>query len=75
MAGMTPEQQAAWMQQWRSAAVALAEERARCLRELTPEEALAASDRLLSLPVVGEAPVPRRPCGLIEQQAIFHRRR
>jgi hypothetical protein len=70
----TPEQMAAWMQQWRRAAVALAEERARRLRSLTPEKALAASEMLLSLPVVGDAPRPRRMSGLVEQQAIFHRR-
>jgi hypothetical protein len=70
----TPEQMAAWMQQWRRAAIALAEERARRLRSLTPEKALAASERLLSLPVVGDAPRPRRMSGLVEQQAIFHRR-
>jgi hypothetical protein len=70
----TPEQMAAWMQQWRRAAVALADERARRLRSLTPEKALEASEILLSLPVVGDTPLPRRMSGLVEQQAIFHRR-
>ena len=41
--------QRAWMMQWRRAAVALEEQRGRELRALTDQEALAASDALLSL--------------------------
>jgi len=68
-----PEFAKAWMNQWRSAAVALAEQRRRELAALTPEEALEASEDLLSL----ELDVELRPSrwsssGLVEQQALFH---
>jgi hypothetical protein len=63
------------MAQWRSAAIALAEQRATELREMTEAEALAASDALLSLALV----VPITPSrltgsGLVRQQELFHRR-
>ena len=63
------------MAQWRSAAIALAEQRARELGDLTDAEALAASDALLSLALV----VPIDPArltgsGLFHQQELFHRR-
>ena len=67
--------QEAWMAQWRSAAIALAEQRARELGDLRDAEALAASDALLSLALV----VPIDPArltgsGLVHQQELFHRR-
>ena len=72
---MDPAAQEAWIAQWRSAAIALAEQRARELGGLTDAEALAASDALLSLALV----VPIDPArltgsGLVHQQELFHRR-
>ena len=63
------------MAQWRSAAIALAEQRARELGDLTDADALVASDALLSLALV----VPIDPArltgsGLVRQQELFHRR-
>lgn len=64
------------MRQWRRAAVALEEQHRRELRALTEQEALAASDALLSLVLLlpGD-PSRRRSSGLVRQQALFHRRR
>ena len=66
----------AWMAQWRGAAVALAEQRARELRALTNEEARAAITALLdlgaTLPLARER---EETSGLVIQQALFHRRR
>ena len=66
----------AWMAQWRGAAVALAEQRARELRALTEEDARAAIVALLdlgaSLPI---SPERERTSGLVIQQALFHRKR
>ena len=63
------------MAQWRSAAIALSEQRARELVGLPDAEALAASDALLALALV----VPIDPArltgsGLVRQQELFHRR-
>jgi len=59
----TDEQRRAWMAQWRGAAVALTDQRARELGELTDAEALAASDALLSLAlVVGSGPEAFQEC-------------
>lgn len=63
------------MAQWRSAAIALAEQRARELGDLTAADALAASEALLSLALA----VPIDPqrltgSGLVRQQELFHRR-
>ena len=66
----------AWMAQWRGAAVALAEQRARELRALTEEDARAAIVALLdlgaSLPI---SPERERTSGLVIQQALFHGKR
>ena len=66
----------AWMAQWRDAAVALAEQRARELRALSEENARAAIVALLdlgaSLPI---APEREKTSGLVIQQALFHRKR
>lgn len=64
------------MAQWRRAAVALEEQHKRELLALSHAEGLAASDALLSLALV----VPLDPSriahsGLVQQQALFHRRR
>ena len=66
----------AWMAQWRGAAVALAEQRARELRALTDEEACAAIAALLDLGASLPIPPEReRTSGLVIQQALLHRRR
>ena len=66
----------AWMAQWRDAAVALAEQRARELRALSEENARAAIVALLdlgaSLPI---PPAREKTSGLVIQQALFHRKR
>ena len=65
-----------WLQQWRSAAEALADQRARELGALTADRALMASDALLSLADPGSlSPDRRHTSGLVAQQAILHRRR
>jgi hypothetical protein len=62
--------QRAWMEQWRRAAVALAEQRKRELRALSEADALAASDALLSLATLTRARRPRlTTSGLVQQQA------
>lgn len=66
---------ASWIRQWKAAGPALAEIRNRELRELSEEEALRASEILLSL--VSDERRPHEPLatsGLVEQQALFHRR-
>lgn len=67
---------AEWMQQWRSAGVALAEQRADELRAMTDEQALAASEALLeigaSLPL---SPERWTTSGLVIQQALLHGRK
>ncbi len=67
--------QRAWIDQWRRAAVALAEQHRRELRRLSEPDALAASDALLSLaPLLAAHRRPRiPPSGLVEQQALFRR--
>jgi len=63
------------MAQWRSAAVALAEQRERDLRDLTDAEALAASDALLALAGAVALDQGRLTgSGLVRQQELFHRR-
>jgi hypothetical protein len=64
------------MAQWRAAGPALEEIRAREIRALTDEEALAASEDLLSLAASTPLPPERlRWSGLVAQQALLHRRR
>jgi hypothetical protein len=70
------ETQKAWARQWQAAGEALARVRRQELRCLTPEQALAASDDLLSL---GDR-LPLRPerwatSGLVEQQRLLQRGR
>ena len=64
-----------WLQQWRAAGPALEEVRERELGDLTDEQALAATEALLSI----ESTMPLPPdrlgtSGLVAQQALFHRR-
>jgi hypothetical protein len=63
-----------WAEQWRAAAFALAEQRERELRALTPALALAASEALLALADPATLSVQRRTSsGLVEEQAILRR--
>ncbi len=64
-----------WLRQWKSAGPALAEVRKRELRELTDEEALRASEAVLSIPAPPVSPERWTTSGLVEQQAWFHRLR
>jgi hypothetical protein len=65
----------AWVTRWREAGPALAEQRARELREMTAAQALAAAEALLSLALVFPlAPSRLTDSGLVRQQAFFHRR-
>jgi protein-disulfide isomerase-like protein with CxxC motif len=64
-----------WARQWKEAGPALAAERRKELRHLSDERALAASEALLSLVIPSTlSPRRRRWSGLVEQQALFHRR-
>ena len=72
----TDHQQKEWMAQWRKAGEALAAVRARELAALTPADALAAANTLLSLAAATPLPEHRRTwSGLIELQRLLHRRR
>ncbi len=64
-----------WLRQWNDAGPALAANRREELLHLSDERALAASEALLSLvTTVTLSPRRRRWSGLVEQQALFHRR-
>ncbi len=65
-----------WGRQWALAATALAAVRARELRTLTDEDALAATEQLLALVNPAELPATRRTgSGLVELQRLLHGRR
>jgi hypothetical protein len=67
---------ATWMRQWREAARALDQDRRAALAALTDEQALAASEAVLSLAGAHPpSPARRTTSGLVEQQALFHRQR
>ncbi len=73
---MSTEQARAWMQQWRAASHALAEQRRIELRQLTDEAALAAAEALLSMADSRDVPEHRRSSsGLVDMQALLHRAR
>ena len=64
-----------WLKQWSDAGAALAANRREELLHLSDERALAASEALLSLvTTVTLSPGRRHWSGLVEQQALFHRR-
>ena len=70
-----PEVQRAWMEQWRGAGAALEEQRRAELRALTPEKALSAIEAVLPMADPRRISSHRRThSGLVEQQALFHRR-
>jgi predicted ABC-type transport system involved in lysophospholipase L1 biosynthesis ATPase subunit len=69
----TPEEQKQWMAQWRSAEVALYEQKFLELQAMTEEEAVRISNMLLQF-ALGSYRNPARETysGLIVQQRIFH---
>ena len=70
------ETQKAWARQWRETGEALAEVRRAELRTLTAEQALAASDDLLSLSDRLSSPSAKwTTSGLVEQQRLLWRGR
>jgi hypothetical protein len=63
----------AWLEQWRGAALELAEQKRLELRSLTDEQARAATDALLEIGASLPLPASReRTSGLVTQQAILH---
>lgn len=65
-----------WAAQWKAAGPALAEQRRAELRALTPSQALAAAEALLSLAGPGGRTDARGgDSGLVEQQRLFHAKR
>jgi hypothetical protein len=73
---VTREEQQAWFRQWESAGPKLDRIRALELASLSAEDALRASDALLSLVEPGEVGEDRlKSSGLVEQQRLFHQRR
>jgi len=65
-----------WVAQWREAGALLAEMRRESLRRLSEEDALAATEALLSLADSAFVPPRRRATsGLIQQQALLQRLR
>lgn len=68
----TPEEQRAWMAQWRLAAVELERVKMEELRAMTEEEVLRASNMLLWLaPDAYARACERTDCGMAEQQRLF----
>jgi hypothetical protein len=73
---MASEMELRWMEQWRRAAVALEEQRRAELQAMSDQDALAASEALLSMAQVIPLKSERiTDSGLVQQQALFHRRR
>jgi len=70
-----PAQQQVWMQQWRRAAVALAEVRRRTLATMDAAEALRAAEQILGAGAPTSGQQPARSSGLVEQQRLFHHKR
>ncbi len=63
-----------WIKQWKRAETALAQQKKKELQEMTPEQALAASEALLELGADSRLnPTRRISSGLVEQQALFHK--
>jgi uncharacterized protein YcbX len=70
----TPEEQRAWMNQWRAAAVALRQMKREELRAMTDEDAVAAFNALDMPPeLVWRCPERIDSSGLVEQQRIFQK--
>jgi hypothetical protein len=74
--GVSRAEQERWVLQWKLAARALADQKKRELSEMTAEKALLASEALLALAPLSTFPPSRvTTSGLVQQQALFHRRR
>ncbi len=72
----TPEEQKAWMAQWRSAEVALRQVKREELRAMTDEDAVAAFNALDMPPELAyRSPERANSNGLVEQQRIFQKAR
>ena len=72
---LSVDAQREWLRQWESAGPALAEHRRTELQGISESRALAASEALLSLVnTVTLDPSRREHSGLVEQQALFHKR-
>ena len=72
----TPEEMKQWMAQWRSAEVALYEQKFLELQAMTEEEALRISNMLLWFALEGyRNPAREAYSGLVDQQRIFHGRK
>ena len=72
----TPEEQQAWMKQWRAAAVALRKVKREELRAMTDAQAIAGFNSLDTPPEFGyRSPERANSEGLIEQQRIFRKAR
>jgi hypothetical protein len=64
-----------WLRQWSRATTALADQRGRELAAMSDEDALAAADAVLDLAALAPLNPDRvSSSGLVEQQALFHRR-
>lgn len=70
----TPEEQRAWMQQWREAEKYLRKVKREELRAMTDEDAVAAFNALdMPLDLVWRSPERIDSSGLVEQQRIFQK--
>jgi hypothetical protein len=69
----TPAEKRRWMQQWRQTAIFLDEVKRDELANLTSKQAKRQIRNVLGLPPGWRN--PDEPCGLVEQQAFFQRRR
>lgn len=68
------DERARWLVQWKNAATALDEQRATELRRLTPADARAAIEAVLTFPVSTPLPEKRRQhSGLVEMQRVFEK--
>ena len=73
---VTPEEQRAWVAQWKKAAVALDIVKREELQKLTEEEAIEASNMLLGMVTFPRPPGPGdKTSGLVEQQRWFAKAR
>jgi hypothetical protein len=71
----TEAEQRRWIAQWQAARAALRAQRANELAAMSDEQALAAADALLTVASSsGLSPAARASSGLVQQQALFHRK-
>jgi 2-hydroxychromene-2-carboxylate isomerase len=68
-------EQRRWIVKWQEARAALRAQRAAELAAMSDEQALAAAETLLTVAdAAGLPPVQRTTSGLVQQQALFHRK-